>query len=49
MMERWSMDMSLYDRLILYKNWNEEPLDWDEVEWFIEMLRADVNRHEWNR
>lgn len=66
--ERDKMEMTLYDRLILYKcgrykdwsplglevrkEWSDEflmePLDWDEVEWFIEMLRQEVNQIEGN-
>ncbi len=47
-MDHHPLQYTLHDRLVMYKEWSEEPLDWDEVEWFIEMIRADVNKHEGN-
>lgn len=41
-------DMTLEEILFSYKEWDDTPLDGDEVEGFIEMLRRAVNYKEWN-
>lgn len=42
------MDDIVYFMIESYKNWSDEPMDGDEVEQMIKLVRKKANLIEWN-